>query len=69
MAGPQYNLAELKNGNGNVQTYARPDDEQGIDAPKSHTSLTKIDETDMYRLGKKQELNVCNTAVLVALVH
>lgn len=67
MASQQYTLAEIKNGNGNVHTHDLPDHELGIDAPKSHISLTKIDESDMYRLGKKQELNVCDT-VLPALI-
>ena len=68
MASQQYSLDEIKNGNGNVHTHDLPDHELGNDAPKSHISLTKIDESDMYRLGKKQELNVCNNLEIPALI-
>lgn len=50
-------MGELKNGNGTVHTSALPD-EAVYGAPKSNISLTQIDEGDMYRLGKTQELNV-----------
>lgn len=49
---------EMKNGNGNIHTAALPEEDVNYGAPKSNISLTQIDEGDMYRLGKKQELNV-----------
>lgn len=60
MEASTYDLAEIKNGNGNVRTRDVREHDLGLDAPpKSHISLTQIDAGDMYRLGKKQELNVC----------
>ena len=58
MAAAEYDLAELKNGNGTVHTSALPEEAAGYGAPKSNINLTQIDEGDMYRLGKTQELNV-----------
>ena len=60
------NLSEVKHGDsigtsklqGQVHTRPLPDDDGGYGPRKSHISLTQIDEGDMYRLGKKQELNV-----------
>ncbi|MCJ1469212.1 hypothetical protein MMC07_007845 [Pseudocyphellaria aurata] len=58
MATPDYALADIKNGNGNVHTHNLRDHDLGLDvAPRSHISLTQIDAGDMYRLGKTQELN------------
>lgn len=64
MATPDYDLAEIKNGNGNVHTHNLRDQDLGLDvAPRSHISLTQIDAGDMYRLGKTQELNVGATSM------
>lgn len=64
MATSDYDLAEIKNGNGNVHTHDVREQDLGLDAPpKSNISLTQIDAGDMYRLGKKQELNVCGTVM------
>lgn len=37
------------------------EEELGVDGPKvkSVVPLTQVDESDMYRLGKQQDLNVC----------
>lgn len=60
MATTDYDMGELKNGNGTVHTSALPEEAAAYGAPKSNISLTQIDEGDMYRLGKTQELNVWN---------
>lgn len=57
-------LADSHTGNGkaeeDVHTTAVPAREAyvGYGAPKSHIHLSQIDEGDMYRLGRQQELNV-----------
>lgn len=69
----EYALADIQNGNGkaeeHVHTTAVPAREAyvGYDAPKSHIPLSQIDEGDMYRLGRQQELNVRNSHKIPAV--
>lgn len=64
MATSNYDLADIKNGNGNIHAHDIREQDLGLDvAPKSNISLTQIDAGDMYRLGKTQELNVCSTGM------
>lgn len=52
MARPDYDLKEINT----------REEELGVDEPKvkSVVPLTQVDESDMYRLGKQQDLNVWN---------
>ena len=60
MATSKYDLDEIKDANGMVRTHDVTEQDLGLNTPpKSHISLTQIDAGDMYRLGRKQELNVC----------
>ena len=43
---------------GHVHTTALPEEHADYGTVKSRVTLTQIDEGDMYRLGKQQELNV-----------
>lgn len=58
MAATEYNLGELKNGSSTIHTTSTPDEGIGYGESKPNITLTQIDEGDMYRLGKTQELNV-----------
>lgn len=51
MTPPDYDLKEINT----------REEELGVDGPKvkSVVPLTQVDESDMYRLGKQQDLNVC----------
>lgn len=59
MATSKYDLDEIKSANGMVRTHDVTEQDLGVNTPpKPHISLTQIDAGDMYRLGRKQELNV-----------
>lgn len=51
MTPPDYDLKEINT----------REEDLGVDGPKvkSVVPLTQVDESDMYRLGKQQDLNVC----------
>lgn len=69
MANSDYDLAERKNGNGTVHSHDQQEADLGVEvSSKLHISMTQIDEGDMYRLGKKQELNVWTTSADDALL-
>lgn len=55
MATSDYDLKEI----------ATREEDLGVDGPKvkSVVPLTQVDESDMYRLGKQQDLNVCMEGV------
>lgn len=58
----EYALQGMRPGNANAQehvhTSALPEKHDDYGVQKSHITLTQIDEGDMYRLGRQQELNV-----------
>lgn len=58
----EYTLGDVHAGEGkageHIRTTARPEREADYAAPKSIITLSRIDEGDMYRLGRQQELNV-----------
>lgn len=67
MTTSDYNFAEIKTGDVNVHTHDARERDLALDAPLTPSiSLTQIDASDMYRLGKRQELNVCGTSMLIA---
>lgn len=41
-----------------VRASALPENHGALGAPRPNISLSRIDEGDMYRLGRQQELNV-----------
>lgn len=61
----EYALGDIHAGDGKageqIRTTALPNSHAGYGAPKSNIPLSRIDEGDMYRLGRQQELNVTKT--------
>ena len=61
----EYALGEIHAGDGkageHIRSTAKPEGHADYGAPKSHIALSRIDEGDMYRLGRQQELNVRET--------
>lgn len=57
-----YTIGDIHAGDGkareHVRTTAKPERDTDYGAPKSIITLSRIDEGDMYRLGRQQELNV-----------
>lgn len=58
----EYTLGDIHADDGkageHIRTTARPEKDLGYGTPKSTITLSRIDEGDMYRLGRQQELNV-----------
>ena len=58
----EYTLGDIHAGDGkageHVRTTAKPERDADYGAPRSMITLSRIDEGDMYRLGRQQELNV-----------
>lgn len=67
----EYALGNIHAGNGkaeeHIRTTALSEDHAAYGAPKSRIALSQIDEGDMYRLGRQQELNVRKSFIISIL--